>query len=870
MRVFEKNFLVSRACAGCALAAIGLMTIMPVAQAQADAESQAEPLIRGAVSDAQRVTLSGNVHPLVQARFDRGRVEDSFSMDRLYLILKRSPERERSLGTFLQEAHTPGAAGYHKWLTPDQFGKRFGATDSDIAAVTAWLESHGLTVNKVHQGRIAIEFSGNAAQVQAAFRTEIHSFSIPSARLANGETEIQYANVKDPQIPASFAPLVAGISPMHSFHNRPLIKISGKTSYNAKTHKAKGLWTYPLGGGYETFELTPADFAVQYDLGPVYAAGTTGAGQSIGILSVSNIDLSVVQAYQTLFNLPANLPTVVIDGNDPGLNDAATEAYLDVEVSGSVAPAAKVVLYTSAGSVLTDPLLTSGLRALEDNQVSVISMSYGECEAALGAAGNAAWAKLWQEAAAQGITGFVSAGDGGSAGCDDFSTQGFADGGVAVNGLGSTPYNVSVGGTDFYFSNYAVGGSALNTQINSYWSASSTAPATSLLKKAPEQVWNNAFRLNASNGGVYDVNNSTIIAGGGGASSAAVYPASGPATGYPKPAWQAGAGVPGDNRRDLPDVSLYAANGPNYIYYPICALPGDCVNVAAGGAVYITSVGGTSASSPAMAGIQALVDQATKSRQGQANYVYYALATKTAVATAKPFTDVTLGGNEVPCDKGTPNCYLGSAGPTKGNYAEGGYLATAGYDRATGLGTVDVATLIKDWSMVAFKPTTTTLSVTPASFAHGATFAVKATVAPKTGTGTPTGGVALISNDPQAYANGFGVFTLTGAAVNASVNNLPGGTYQVVADYSGDSAWGASASAPVTITVTPEKDTLNASGWVLNPTDNYLYPLQPGMYIPYGSELFLDAQLVGVNGAASTLGQNAPATGAVASLTRWG
>jgi len=847
------------------MALLALMT--PVAQAQLVGESETQPLVRDMIDDASRVTLSGNVHPLAQPRFDAGRVEDSFAVDRLYLLLKRTPQQERALGQFLQDAHTPGTVTYHQWLTPEQFGKRFGAADSDIAAVTAWLESHGFKVNKVHPGRIAIEFSGNAAQVNEAFHTEIHRFSIPSG----GRVETHYANVSEPEIPAAFAALVAGISPMNSFHAQPMIKVAGKTSYDVRTHKAKAEWTYPDGGGQYTYELAPADFAVQYDLGPVYAGGTTGAGQSIGILSISNVDLSLVQAYQKLFSLPANLPAVVVDGNDPGLNDAAAEAYLDVELSGAVAPAAKVVLYTSAGSVLTDPLLTAGLRALEDNVVSVISMSYGVCEAALGAAGNAAWAQLWQEAAAQGISGFVSAGDGGAAGCDNFDSQGFADDGLAVNGLGSTPYNVSVGGTDFYFSNYAAGGSALDAQLNSYWSnTTTTKPATSLLRPAPEQTWNNAFGFNATDGGVYTLANSTMVAGSGGASSAAIYAVSGLAAGYPKPAWQAGTGVPADKVRDLPDVSLFAANGSNYVYYPICAYPGDCANVASGGAVYVTSVGGTSASSPAMAGIQALVDQATKSRQGQADYVYYALAAKTASSAAKPFTDITLGGNEVPCDKGTPNCALGISGQPKGFYTESCCFAAAGYDRATGLGTVDVANLIKNWSMVTFKPTTTTLSVSPVSFAHGKTVAMKVTVAPKTGTGTPTGSVALNSNDPQIYANGLGVFTLSGAAVTSSVNNLPGGTYQVIADYSGDSAWAASASVPVTVTVTPESDKLSAAGWVLNPTDNYLYPLQAGMYIPYGSEVFLDVQPVGVNEAGSVLGQNAPATGSITFTNKLG
>jgi hypothetical protein len=829
--------------------------------AQAPEAVVARPLVRGPVDEAVRVTLAGNVHPMAQARYDQGRVDDSFRAERLQLILKRPVEREQALRQFLEDVHMAGTASYHRWFTPEEFGERFGVADSDVVGVTAWLESHGFTVNRVHPGRAAIEFSGNAAQVAAAFHTEIHRYEI--------QGNVEYANDRDPQIPAAFAALVAGISPMQSFRAQPLIKVRGKISYNRKTHVASPEWTYPAAGGGIAYELAPADFAVQYDVGPVYAAGTTGAGQSIGILSASNVDLSLVQAYQSLFGLPANLPTVVVDGGDPGQNYAATEAYLDVEQAGAVAPGASVVLYTSAATVLGDPLLAAGLRTLEDNVVSVLSVSYANCEAALGAAGNAAWLALWQEAAAQGITGFVAAGDGGSAGCDDFNTQGFADYGVAVNGYGSTPYNVSVGGTDFYFSDYATAGSALQAQLNSYWSAGTTAtPTTSLLKAAPEQVWNDAFGLNVSDSGVYDAGASTIVAGGGGVSSAALYPASGLATGYTKPAWQAGTGVPADGLRDVPDLSLFASNGANFVSYPICAYPGDCVNPTSAGAVYITSVGGTSASAPAMAAIQALVDQATNSRQGQADYVYYALATKTATAAAKPFTDVKTGGNEVPCDQGTLKCVLGTTAPTKGFYALSGYLATAGYDRASGLGTVDVANLISDWSMVSFKPSKTTLSITPTAFAHGTVVTVKATAAPASGTGTLTGNVVLNSTDPQAAANGLDVLTLAGGAATASIDNLPGGTYQMVANYSGNgSSYGPSASAPIEVTVTPESDTLNISGWVLNPMDDYIYPLVAGMSIPYGAQVYVDAQPAGVNEAAAPLGtplgQSTSATGTV-------
>jgi len=818
------------------------------------------PLVRGIVDDGQRVVMRGNVHPWAQARFDRGPVEDSFEMGHLQLVLNRSEEQERGLQQFLQEAHTPGSPGYHAWLTPAEFGRRFGAADSDIATVTAWLESHGFRVEKVHPGRIAVQFSGNAARVREAFQTEIHRYVV------QGET--YFANQRDPQIPAALATVVRGVSPMNSFHPQPLVKVAGQTSYNVKTHQAKAAWTYPTSGGL-IFELTPSDFAVQYDVAPVYAAGTTGTGQSIGIISASNIDLSLVQSYQSLFGLPANLPAVVIDGDDPGQNDAAIEAYLDVEISNSVAPGAKVVLYTAAGTVLSDGLYSAGLRAVEDNQVSVLSLSYVSCEASLGAAGNAGWAALWQEAAAQGITVFVASGDGGSAGCDFYGNASFAQSGLAVNGLGSTPYNVAVGGTDFYYSNYAVGGSALSSQIQTYWSTTSSAtPKTSLLHAAPEQVWNNAFGLNASNGGVYSTSSSTILAGSGGTSSSAIYPAVGPATGYPKPAWQAGAGVPADGRRDLPDVSLFAANGKNYVYYPICAIPGDCVISPSNGSVFLQSVGGTSASSPAMAGIQALVNQATGARQGQANYVYYPLANKTL--STKPFRDVTVGGNEVPCVQGSAYCMAWTSGTAKGFYAESGFLAAAGYDRATGLGSVDVASLIKNWSAVVFRPTVTTLSVSPASFAHGKSTSIKATVAAKTGTGTPTGIMGLVDSDAVAFSNALGVFSLSGGALTTSLTNLPGGTYQLVAQYGGDTTFGASVSTPVTITVSKENDTLAVSGWVLNPLDNRMYPLQAGMSVPYGSVLYLDAQPQGVNGAKIVLGQFSPATGAVTYVDKFG
>ncbi|MGD0802120.1 MAG: Ig-like domain repeat protein, partial [Terracidiphilus sp.] len=816
------------------------------------APPEAMPRVQGSVDESARVVLHGNVHPFIQAGLigsDQGAVEDSMPAGRMLLLLQRSPDQQEALTDFIQNAHTPGSASFHHWLKPAEFGSLYGPADSDVAAVTAWLESHGLIASQIHSGRVAIEFSGTAGQVSEAFQTEIHRY------LVNGETHL--ANATEPSIPAALAPVIAALAPVNDFHPKPRLTVLGPAKYNPKTHQATPLWTYPSGGGV-SFVMAPGDFAVQYDINSVYAKGITGTGQSIAIVSESNVDLSLVQAYQSLFGLGANLPVVVVDGEDPGQNSAATEAYLDIELAGAVAPGATVYLYTSNGAALSNGLALAAMRAVEDDLAGVISASYGECEEELGQSGNAFWSALWEQAAAQGQTVFVSAGDGGSAGCDDFDVQQLAYDGLQVNGLASTPYNVAVGGTDFYYSEYGSNPTNINTQLATYWTtAPNNSPAVSISKVIPEQAWNDFFGFNLYDGGNPANASENILAGGGGASSAALYSGS-IATGYAKPAWQTGTGVPADKVRDLPDLSLFAANGYNYSYYPICALPGDCSNLNSSGAVVITGVGGTSASSPAMAAIQTLINQSTSSWQGQADFIYYPLATQQATT----FHDVKTGGNQVLCALGTANCVAGSsASNSTGFYVESGYAAGTGYDLATGLGSVDVANLIKYWNTVTLKATTTTLGVSPVTLVHGKTATITGAVAPSSGSGTPTGSVSLTGNDGITHYAAIDDIALAAGSLYAQVDNLPGGIYQLTAIYSGDGTYAASKSTPITVTVTPESDTLASTGWAWNPYDLNLYPLSAGITLPYGAQIFLDAQPVSGNATIANL--PTPATGTV-------
>lgn len=826
------------------------------------------------VDENSRVTLHGYIHPLANAANDRGVAPDSMPVERMHLVLKRSASQEATLHQVISDLHTPGSASYHKWLTPDQFGQQFGPSDQDINSVESWLSSHGFEVTGIKPGRQEIEFSGNVAQLRDAFRAQIHKYVV------NGETH--YATATNPQIPAALAPVISGFTSLNNFHAKRYSHTLGTATYDPKTDKATPQWTIGGNGSYN-FVLSPNDFGVQYDL-PNPSLNSTysgtpydGTGQTIAIINDSNINVALVNQFRSLFGLSNNPPQVVIDGNDPGIdgnnnpggpNYDSVEAYLDVEWAGAVAPGATVDLVIGADTALESGLYLAAEHAVYANIAPVISISFGACEMNLGST-NEFFNALWEQAAAQGITVMVSSGDNGSAGCDNDNSQYFAVSGQQVSGFASTPWDVAVGGTDFYYSDYASGGAS----VANYWSLtpSNTTPAQSIKGVIPEQPWNNSqYGLNLTN--YYDLTGqtaTTIAAGSGGASNAAVCSAGydsstgacmGSTTGYSKPAWQTGTGVPADKVRDLPDVSLFAADGFNASYYPECYADGDCQPATSGGTVQITGVGGTSASAPAFAGMMALINQ-KYGRQGQADFVLYPLKSQFPAA----FHDVTHGTNSVPCNidsisNGPPtNCIAVSnpitiADPTYGSSAEGQigsgttpeYDATAGYNLATGLGTIDAANLLADWGNVTFKLSTTTLTSpgAGASYTHGTAVTVSGSVS---GSTTPTGSIALMTDSPTPLQQGLGAFALTNGSFSSSIYYLPGGTYNIWAQYSGDGTNATSTSTKTQITVNPESSTNYFN--VLNTASaaTKSAAISSGSTVPYGTQLILASQIYGTN-----------------------
>jgi hypothetical protein len=728
---------------------------------------------------SQLTTLAGNTHRLAQPQFDQGAAPADLPMNRMLLVLKRSPEQEAALQDLLNQQQINSAAKYHKWLTPDQFGQQFGLSDSDLQVVTSWLASFGFQSIQVAKGRNLIEFSGTAAQVQAGLHTAIHQY------LVNGE--YHWANASDPQIPAALAPVIAGVASLHDFHAKPTIVRSGQKG--TVTQRPNGKPQINLSGSNGTIHaLVPGDFDKIYNIN---SSTMTGSGLTIGIVAVSNINVSDVTAFRNLWGLPSNPPTVILNGPDPGDTPGSAgegEAVLDATWAGAIAPQAAIRLVVSEDTNATAGNDLSEFYIIDNNLADIMTESFSSCESQFGSqlSGFALmYSGLAEQAAAQGISYAVSSGDGGPDTCDDPNTVPSPPTAASVNILAATPFNVAVGGTMF---NEGANSSA-------YWSANNGVNGGSALSYIPENAWNEACTTLSSTCAIVG-----LWSSGGG-----------PSTTFSKPVWQAGvAGIPALNHRYVPDVAMTAADHDGYL---IC-IDGSCGKNPQQFAI----ASGTSASVQVFGAVMALVDQKVGGRVGLANYALYKLAAGETYASCNGSGSPTLV-------NATDNCIFNDiiVGNTNlpTNPLETGFTAGVAYDETTGLGSVNVTNLLNKWGTAITAGTTTTLSLnngTAVHVTHGTSVPVGIVVAPVApATGTPTGDVSLIAN--SATDEGVDSFTLSSGSVNATVNAtnlLPGGTYQVHAHYEGDGTFLGSDSTSIPVTVTPEASKISLGIVVVN------------------------------------------------------
>jgi pseudomonalisin len=673
--------------------------------------------------------LYGQRHPSAKPEFSIGKAAPDLRMEGMVLVLGADAVQEAALEELIRAQHDPGSAYYHDWLTPAQFGRRFGVSENDLDRVMQWLQSYGLEVEDIPISHRTMLFSGTAAQVEATFHTSIRQYKVTETghqlpQEAVHET-LHYANANDPEIPQALAAVVRGVVSLHDFHSAPNYVVAPQ-------------YTTANGAHF----LMPRDWATIYDVGPLYAQGLDGTGQSIAVLGRVDVALSDVRTFRSNAGLPANDPQMIINGPDPGFPccDDELESAMDVEWAGAIADNARIKFVTTRSGT-SDGVALSAQYAVNHNVAPIVTLSYGLCEAALGSGGNAFWNSTWAQAAAQGMTVFVSSGDGGAAGCDSPALKTGTQG-RGVNGLCSSPYSTCVGGTQFND----------GSNPGAYWSATNGAGQSSALSYIPESAWNES----AWSGGLW--------AGGGGASRV-----------YKKPGWQAALGVPADGMRDVPDVALHASIQDAYV-------------LQVQGNVFYAS--GTSAAAPSMASVMALVTEHAGTPQGNANPVFYELASQQlANGGVAVFHDITSGNNSVP-------------GVT-------GFNAGAGYDEATGLGSVDASLLVNHWSD-GRSDFTLTPNVSSVSVVAGGSGTATITLIAQGGFATP---VTLTARGAGAGVTvHFSSSTLTAASpmtatISASVSAVAGNSTLTI----NGSGGGLTRSAAIALTVVAPNFTLTPS-----------------------------------------------------------
>jgi len=741
--------------------ALSFLTVLgsyvPVVHAQTEPSDRLlSPIV------AAQHTVTNGVHPLATKQNDLGRVNPNQVFHRMVLLTERSAAQEADLEQLLQEQQDPSSPQYHQWLTPAEFGGRFGPSANDLAKITGWLQAQGFTVEPPANGRQFIIFTGSSAQVEAAFQTEIDRYSV------NGKTYV--ANAKPASIPTALAPAVSGVASLNSFTQLA-------PQYHAAATPQIEIDNAALTG--------PADLSAIYDAAPLVKANVLGQGQSIALIEQSNIVLQDVTDFRKITGLPAATVNVIVNGADPGtVYGDETEAIADVEYAGALAPDATLNVVVTGSTDFNQGVDLSTAYAVDNDIAPIAALSYGGCETlddTFASAETELYKIAWEQGAAEGISEFVAAGDYGGDTCGYLGLSA----GYNVNVLGDSPWNVSVGGTEFVM-----------PDANVYF----PPPSYTASAYVPESTWND-FE-NPEDG--------RPLAGGGGVS-----------INFSKPAWQTGPGVPADGARDVPDVSLVAGDD---LAYMVCETDagGNC---AQGDAIGLL---GTSLSNQVWAGIQALVNQQNNEvgGAGNPNPTYYRLA----AGSSSPFHDITVGNTNVPdnCNEYSLICYPGSD--------EVGYQATPGYDLATGLGSVDVNKLVTGWlPATGSDAATVTLSTGGVtSIVHGDALTATVTV---TGSGAtaPTGDVVLM-----AGSQGVDRITL-GAAGTAKVTfgasagvELPGGSYNLTAHYSGDTNFAAANSSAVALTVSAEPTTTVASTSVTGA-------------VPYGTTITLSAATYGTN-----------------------
>jgi len=709
------------------------------------ARAQTADLVNAPVDSASRIVLRGQRAPWALPQNRQGMVPGDTVLEHLTLLLKRSAQQQKVFEQFLQQQQDPASPNYHRWLTPVQVGKRFGASQHDIDAVSEWLRAQGLRVDSVANSRMMIDFSGTASLVGAAFATEMRYYRVAG--------EQRMATAGDPQIPAALAGIIHSVSGLYTIDDRPYHGAEPAQVPAAGAGSDSPAFS-DCSGGSCTYFITPADFATIYGLNSLYSQGINGTGQTIAIIGRARVYNPDIENFESLSGLAKKDPTVIVPsgGLDPG-QPAGTggnasgdqlEATLDVMRATGVAPGATIDLVVSKDNNGTSGLRIAAAYVVDTNPIpaQIMNISFGACEAVRTQADVQYWDTLFSQGAAEGISTFVASGDSGAAGCDPYFQNPPQNQIESPNYICASSYSTCVGGTEF----------ADTANPAAYWSQTnnSAPPYESAFGYIPEGAWNEPFNSHGT---------TQAASSGGGVSSY-----------IPTPAWQIGTGVPGTQGRYTPDIAFSASAHDGY-FGCLAAGGGSCVLQS--GRFSFEYFFGTSAAAPDMAGITALLNQKFGWPQGELNPRLYDLAATPANAVFHDATVATSGVST--CAVTTPNmCNNSTPSPSGLTGGLSGYLLTDGYDEVTGLGSIDGANLLANWTPSA----TFTISASPSAqtISSGGTATITVTITPQGDYNSTITFSAFVT--PASYAQvTFNPVQLTpGSSVDTTTLTIQGAT----------------------------------------------------------------------------------------------
>jgi kumamolisin len=564
-------------------------------------------------------------------------------------------QNKNALAQFINQTTDPNSRNFRHYLSPTDFARQYAPSDAQVLAIVSYLKAFGIQ-STVYPDHLIVTASGTAGQFNKAFSIVLKNATYHGKRF--------HATPQAPKAPSNIANdilCILGLSNYSDFHSNAIKRVD-----NGDTSTPTG----PL-------NLTPQDLVSHYHVQPLYDKGATGAGQTIGIVTLADFNEQDAYDFWNQMGIhvkPSRITKVNVDGGSDW--NGYDETSLDVEQSGALAPQANIRVYVAPNS---DTGFVDGFaKAISDNQAQQISVSWGESETAISYLVQQqletpeyaeVFNQLYMQAAAQGISMFAAAGDEGA--YDAVREFGLSSGipgaaSLSVDNPADSPYITAAGGTTlpFHFHSSSTGLDVRNDAERAWgW----------------DYLWQyfDARGLNDPNDWV----NRYLVGGGGGFSQF-----------FATPDYQ--RGVPGVNRytgvkqftptadgssltrdaqptivtgtgqgRNLPDLSMNADPYTGYlVYFSDPGAPGT----NAGFATY----GGTSFVAPQLCGLSALINSSDQTRVGFWNPQIY----RFALQKTSPFTP------------------LNTTGPTNDNGFYTGKPGTV-YNQATGLGIPDIAKL---------------------------------------------------------------------------------------------------------------------------------------------------------------------------------